>query len=86
LRGLVRDAEDENQDVYPDAREEDFGEPLEKNVLKLEIKIDNYERWCEGASNCSNKRFCGNSSATGKGEGLLRVRLLILRRKKNIFR
>jgi hypothetical protein len=64
LKALVRDAEDENQDVYPDAREEDFGEPLEENVLKLEIEIDSYERWREGAAYCYNKRFCGNSSAT----------------------
>ena len=64
MKALVRDAEDENQDVYPDAREEDFGEPLEENVLKLEIEIDSYERWREGAAYCYNKRFCGNSSAT----------------------
>jgi hypothetical protein len=38
LRGLVRDAEDENQDIYPDARKEDFGGPLEENVLKLKIE------------------------------------------------
>jgi hypothetical protein len=62
-RGLVRDAEDEGPDLFPDAMEEDFGVPLEENAIRLEVEIQRYEKWRNGAD-CSNKRFCGNSRPT----------------------
>jgi hypothetical protein len=40
--------------------EEDFGIPLERNAMILEIEIGRHKRWREGAD-CSNKRLCGNS-------------------------
>jgi hypothetical protein len=62
LRGLVRDAEDVSQDVYPDAREEDLGEPLEENVMRLEIEIDTYERW--RSRHCQSTWYKGQHTYT----------------------